>query len=312
MRGHLSAILATALCASCSGPPAGTEGAPASSAEPAISDPFTIETDFWTKDERTLASVAFGFSDPAASDAKTLRIVLPGDPAKGAADAVGPSRGNQVKTRDPLTYGTYRFRAKAAACTPSLSAPEEVISGLFVYANGGDANGNGLTDNNEIDIEVACSDPAKLLLTVWTDYEEGSGENRHRTRVVDMRTGEYSSRGIGADDAGAKGMIAGLADPGFDATSAFHEMGFEWKPDRVRFFIATGGTDATLWEMADAASVPRPPAQFMLNTWHASSVWFVSEELFQSLGSWSIPAEYPRVDAALLVDWFSYHPYQAR
>lgn len=278
---------------------------PTPSDEPTIFDDFVSNSGIWQIDERIASGVLFGANVAAASNGKALKIALPGDPASGTSEAVGPSAGNQVRSQDSLSYGEYRFSIVSAACAPSLDRPEEVITGAFVYSYGGDRNGNGLTDNDEIDFEFACSAPHLAMMTVWTDYDEESGEGRKLSRIVDMRNGRYRADGE-PTEAAHDGTLEGPFDSTFDSTAAFHEFGFRWDPSEVLFFYSAESGDVVLWRMDDPTYVPRPTAPFMMNVWHAPFVWFVSQELFDAKGSWEVPAYYPAAESRMLADWFEY------
>src|SRR5690606_38896628 len=66
-----------------------------------------------------------------------------------------------------------------------------VVTGTFTYSsNHADENGNGLPDNDEIDIEVLCAQPHVVWLTIWTDYDGATGAVRKISRAIDMRTGK--------------------------------------------------------------------------------------------------------------------------
>lgn len=283
-----------------------TESSPTTGSSPTVFDDFAAVDGRWHIDERIAGGIAFGVAASGASDGVALRLALPGDASKGPAVDVGPSAGNQIQTSETLSYGTYRFRLQAAGCTANLARPEEVVTGAFVYAYGGDVNGNGMTDNNEIDFEVVCSAPHLLSIGVWTDYDETSESGRSTARVINMRTGDFTTSGREPTPANREGTIGGVADPAFDATAGFREMGFTWSPGGVTFFFAAPGGDVVLWEMTDATYVPHPPAPFFFNVWHSDWVWHVSHDLYLAQGTEEVPAFYPQADADVFVDWFEY------
>ncbi|MDF3072028.1 MAG: hypothetical protein K0R38_7629 [Polyangiaceae bacterium] len=59
---------------------------------------------------------------------------------------------------------------------------------LGFFNDGTDQDGDGIVDDLEINVQVLCSDPRKLYLTVFTDNEEL--RFRKRSRLVDFATGE--------------------------------------------------------------------------------------------------------------------------
>lgn len=255
---------------------------------PTIEDQLAAESTTWTKKIRSPGSINFGQNDG-------LKILLTGDATLGISDYVGPPSSNQIETRDSLSFGTYRVFAKAASCAnPTL---EEVITGIFTYSSGGDTNANGITDNNEIDIEIACSMPDTLFLTIWTDYSDDSHFQKV-TRKINLNTGEYYQTEPGKEgEYGTKtaGIVTGLDGHNIDLTKNFYELGFDWHSDSVRYFININGSDITLWDYQDKTHIPQSPSKFMINVWHADENWKSASD-----------ADYPSEDAIVEVDWFKY------
>lgn len=214
-------------------------------------------------------NITYGLASGGSEDNHVLQISLDESDSLEFSDNAGPTYANQIATTDVLSFGTYRIKAKAAGCE---NADEEVITGIFVYSYGGDTNSNGMTDNNEIDIEIACSAPWMIYLTIWTDYED-EDHYLNVTNEIDMR--EFQED--------------------FNAVENFYEMGFEWHPDEVRYFIVLGGEEITLWDYTDEDFIPQNGAQFMLNLWHSDEKW-----------DGSGAGDYPKSDTSLYVDRFEY------
>ncbi|HEY5946777.1 MAG TPA: glycoside hydrolase family 16 protein [Kofleriaceae bacterium] len=240
-------------------------------------------------------SVDLGVAEPAADDGRVARIRLRGDPRLGNDDRTGPAHASELATlATNFHHGEYRMRVRLAACKPG----EEVVNGLFTYANDGtDHDGDGLVDNAEIDLEILCGTPAVIFLTVWTEYTSATEEFRRWGRVVELTTGaiweapsdrEYGIVHVGDDPALA---LPDLLDP-----DGFVELGFSWRADRVRFFAVAGGADVTLGELTDPARIPSRPGALMFNAWHPGEHWFGD----------GAPPDYPADDAVLLVDWARY------
>jgi hypothetical protein len=214
-------------------------------------------------------------SVPGAGDGRALALTLPGRPA------AGPGGGTEVASvRSDYRYGTYATRLRAASCPGQPGAG--VVTGAFTYSpEHGDGNGNGLADNDEIDIEFHCARPDVVWLTLWTDYDEARGAVRKVSRVVDLRTGTVLSTCASTILDGAclpPGAGEGeppvvRAVPGFDATAAFRTYGFEWRPDRVTFFTVAGGRRTVLWDYrGPRARIPGNPSAFRQNVWF-SPTW---------------------------------------
>lgn len=272
---------------------AGPGGAGGTTAAPTFATECASNGGQWDLVEQPEASIAFGVMDPKAEDGAACELVLAGDPALGPADHVGPGFATEIDSTTPFSFGTYRFRVKLASC----AASEEAVNGLFVYFNDGiDHDGDGITDNTEIDIEILCGQPNYILLTSWIDYDDASGEFRKWSRAIDTATGdvsespsdhEYGLVPVGNDPA--------FLHPGFPADGAYYEMGFDWEKAHVRWFIVLDGKEITLWDFTNQALIPQHPAPFLFNVWHPGEHWYEDGQ-----------PDYPAADAVMRIDWFRY------
>ena len=232
-----------------------------------------------------------------AENAWVGELALPGDPRLGPRDRVGPSRWPvELRSEETVHFGSYRARLRFASCAPN----EEVVSAFFVYANDGeDRDGNGIVDNPEIDVEVLCGEPHLLWMTVWTDYQRRDGHVscRKQTRVVDMRDGttrDTLGGSLCSSKLEAAGRVEAIRIPDFPG-DRFYEIGFDWFPDRIEYFLVLDGSRVPLWLLDDPSKIPDAPVQMRLQLWHASSHW--------DRGG---AADYPARDARLRVDWARY------
>jgi len=269
---------------------------------PYIDDDFAGSSSIWKLPTNTTpGSVTFAYADPAAEDGRSVRILFGGNPSFGPSDKVGPNNSKDITLNEKLGYGIYKFRVKPATCSAS---DEEMITGIFIYANNGsDANGNGMIDNNEIDVEFACSLPSTFWLTVWTDYQEKDGveKAKRQTRRIRFTDGTYKDtvqNGTKSTITETKGNLpASLKDASFDQRAQYLTLGFEWRASFVRFFIEKNGEEIDLWNMSNQSYLPAAPAYFLVNLWHARSIWSSPE---------SALADYPKSDVTVLVDYFKY------
>lgn len=238
--------------------------------------------------------------DALSADGHVANIVLRGDSNLDSTDLLGPvDGGSQISTKNLFGFGTYRVSVKLPKC----NSGEEIITGIFVYSHdGSDINKNGIEDNNEVDIEFACSDLNRMVLTIWTDYKDDSSFIKN-TRIVDMTTGDYVQTELGKEgtyelSADPIGTIPEIKDISkFDPTGNYYEMGFEWHSDHVRYFIVSDEIEITLWDFTGKNFIPQNPASFMLNVWHTTPQWF---------GSDGEAGGYPKDDVTLSADWFKY------
>lgn len=281
-------------CGTVEGPGAGEPLPAPATGVPTWSTDFAGEEGRWDVIERGNGRVAFGMPDPRAADNAVVTLLFPGDPSLGPGDRVGPAFATEIDTKQPFLYGTFRSRVQLAACT----ANEEVVNGFFTYgSDGSDANGNRIADNSEIDIEILCGTPTVISLTTWTDYQADPERFLKWTRSIDLATGDYfespSDHEYGLV---RKGSLPEFRRPGFPDANAFYEMGFEWHPSRLRFFIVIDGTEVTLWDFRDARYIPQRASHWLFNVWHPRTHWF-------GPGG---DADYPSENAVMRVDWARY------
>jgi beta-glucanase (GH16 family) len=205
---------------------------------------------------------------PGALDGSALRLQLKARPDPG------PSGGSLISSSKLYQYGSFGTRMKTADCT-GQDHPG-VVTGTFTYAGDhSDANHNGVSDNDEIDIEVLCGQPDVVYLSIWTDYSETVDAIREITRAVDLRTGRVLSTcylvsystGCGPILAG-ENSPAGIAPiPGFNSATQFHSYSFDWQPDHVTFRAGdNAGTAVVLWDYRGPRSrIPSKPSSMMQN-----------------------------------------------
>jgi len=209
-------------------------------------------------------------TDDSAGDGRALRLTLPAYPQ------AGPDGGAEVATTGTgYRYGTYGTRIKTADCAGQRTAG--VVTGTFTYSTDhADTNGNGLPDNDEIDIEVLCAQPNVVWLTLWTDYRDSDGVVRKITRAVDLSTGDVLYNcyvvQLGADCVdqrdGENSPSHVTAIPGFDSSTQFHTYKFDWQADHVTFWAED---QILLWDYRGPASrIPAKPGMFLQNIWHTS------------------------------------------
>jgi beta-glucanase (GH16 family) len=182
--------------------------------------------------------------------------------------------------RTNYQYGTYGSRIKMANCA-GQNRPG-VVTGTFTYAtNHADVNGNGLPDNDEIDIEVLCAQPYVLWLTIWTDYRDSDAAARKISRAINMRTGAvlYNCYVFRLGDncqpavAGENNPARVTAVPNYDSGTQFRSYFFDWQPNRVTFWgYDNTGAKNVLWDYTGPSSrIPKKPGMFMQNVWHTNN-----------------------------------------
>ena len=244
------------------------------------------------------ASVTFGarHAGGGSRDGRVAALVFPGDPTLTAADRTGSDLNTGIATKQFFRYGTFRARVAPAACAPG----EDVASAAFLYfADGSDANANGLTDLHELDFHVLCATPASIVLSAWSDYQvdaAGAETFLKLSHAIDPATGDVydtpaaNRSRVHEDGQRSPELARSRASP--RPTRLLHDVGIEWQPDHVRFFIVLDGRELTLWTLTERAFVPQVPLPMMFNLWHPPADW----------GPLTTAADYPAHDSVLLVD----------
>jgi hypothetical protein len=270
------------------------EGGAAGSASLEFLDELADSTGSWDPQVPIMgATTAVGIRDSVARDGFLAELRFPGHESYDASERVGPQHATQLATRELFHFGTFRTRLAFGTC----SASEEVVLAFLGFFNDGtDQDGDGIVDDLEINVQVLCSDPSKLYLTVFTDNEEL--QFRKRSRLVDFATGEqFDTPRSDSDElepTGASGLV--LERP--FAEGRFQELGFEWRAEELRFFLHVNGEERTLWTLSGREQVPQRPVYVMYNSWHPETHWYPPQA----------SAAYPARDVWLRVDWFSFTP----
>jgi hypothetical protein len=237
--------------------------------------------------------ITFGAPAAGAADGLVAELRFPGDPSLAPTDRSDSALNAGISTRQFFRFGTFRARVQFATCAPA----EEIASAIFMYfSDGHDDNGNGLTDEQELDLHVLCGTPSFIVLTAWSDFEVKNGVSAFlkTSHAVDVATGDlYDTLQPGDPTYTKAGNAPELVRAGFPAAGAFYEVGIDWQPTRVRFFIVLDGAEVTLWTLTDVAFVPQVPLPLMFNLWHPSTHWLPTRE----------PADYPAEDGVMRVDW---------
>lgn len=216
------------------------------------------------------STVTAGAPAEGASDGRAAALTIPANAGSTPANAA------EIESLRTFTSGSFGGRVRTPDCSgqPTTGA----VTGIFTYGNdGGDHDGDGIVDNNELDIEILCARPYEVNLTIWTDYAPSGQAQRRVTRVVDLRSGRVLSTGFCTDFSGSCRPLAGAentpasvpASPGFDSSAAFHEYRIDWSSDQVVFSVVDGGTPTVLWDYRGPRDrIPQGASAFLVNLWH--------------------------------------------
>ena len=235
-----------------------------------------------------------GADSPTEPGTKILSFKIDPDEVAGAG------KGPEVISNKLTYYGTYSARLKvpdARKIQPNVGA----VVGYFTYRVD---NEHGLS---EIDYEWLIADPEIIYVGTWT----GSRGNLKRIgRTINMAEGiiyETSSRE--QDGSNRRTLTGKQSQPEsiepigkFDASLKFYTYGFDWYPNRIRWWMIHPTTFETivLWDYEGSdVGIPTSSTYYRMNFWHTNN-WAV-ETNPNSL-------EKPIYPFELEVDWMSYKP----
>ena len=157
-----------------------------------------------------------------------------------------------------------------------------VVSAFFTYFNDGiDHDGDGIVDNNEIDLEFLAAERSAIYLSVWTEYQDdANGEVfRKTTRKVDLKTGRVWQTPAGGEGTYDLEEIAplGWKMRRFDPRQFYYSYRFDWQPTQVTFSVDVqdGLGFRTLWTLDGAPDdvIPSHAAPAFFNLWHNAYHW---------------------------------------
>jgi beta-glucanase (GH16 family) len=222
-------------------------------------------------------SIQSNVADGSATDGRIGLLTISASPAPG------PGGGPNLESHALYGFGTYEARLKTADCSSQPNTG--IITGFFTFLNDGtDQNGNGISDNSEIDFEWLCAEPNVIWVTLWTDYHDPTGQLRRVYRELDLATGTIRqtcySEGFGqctqnlagSSTEGSPSSITPI--PGYNSATAYYTYGFTWQSNRVTWYIyhPTTGAKITLWDyQGPTARITQRPAHYMLNVWHTNN-----------------------------------------
>jgi beta-glucanase (GH16 family) len=208
-------------------------------------DGEALDRDYWEVATHTFSPNLAWFSpDNAKVEGGRLVLSITDVPAPAtpmAGETPKPFSAAEVRTRVPFLYGRFRARARLAAGGGIVSA----FWGFYDHYS----MSSGSSVDNQVVIESGI--PA--------------GESAY-----DLR---YS----------VKVPVDGLAPqpypPGFDVSAGFHELGFDWTPTEVTFFL---DGERQLVVAGDRAAQLREYQRLVLSTYPSDAEWlsdFVPELL---------------------------------
>ncbi len=240
----------------------------------------------------------FGMRSP--TDRKTKILTLWIDPD----DSAGAGRGPEISSKYFTHFGTYAASLKIPD-VKNIQPDVGAVVGYFTY------HVDSIPGLSEIDFEWLLADPEIIYIGTWTGPR---GDLRRIGRTVNVAKGIIYNTLYRERLSGQKRPLTGAlsqpdtipALPGYNASSQFYTYGFNWYPDRIRWWIINPLTADTLvlWDYRGSLEgIPQNHSIYRLNFWHTNS-WPV--ETNQN------SIEKPLHPYELEVDWMSYDPLNHR
>lgn len=216
-------------------------------------------------------------------------------------EVAGPGKGPEIISNKFTHFGTYSTRLKVPdprGVQPNVGA----VVGYFTYHNDPE---EGLS---EIDFEWLLADPEVIYMGTWTGE---SGKLKRVGRTINLAKGIIYTTEYREDHTKTREKLTGSSQnlpekieaiKGFDASAQFHTYGFDWYPDRIRWWLLhpTTADTVVLWDYKGERGIPQHPSKYRMNFWHTNN-WSV-ETNPKSL-------EKPKERFELEVDWMGYRPY---
>jgi beta-glucanase (GH16 family) len=215
---------------------------------------------------------------------------------------VGAGRGPEIATEKYTHFGTYSTRLKV----PDPREAQQNVGAVVGYFTYNMDDERGLS---EIDFEWLIADPEVIYVGTWT----GPRGNLQRVgRTLNLAEGVIYETTYREGHQGERINLTGEQNQpesiepieGFDASSQFHTYGFDWHPDRIRYWMIHPETADTLvlWDYRDEnlRGIPQHESIYRMNFWHTDD-WPVQTNPNST--------ERPVQPYELEVDWMSYEPF---
>jgi beta-glucanase (GH16 family) len=215
-------------------------------------------------------------------------------------DSAGAGRGPEIISNDFTHFGTYSARLKVPRVRdiqPNVGA----VVGYFTY------HMDSIFGLSEIDFEWLVADPAIIYIGTWTGY---NGQLKRIGRTINLAQGIIYNTVYKENHNGQSSPLTGMqnqpekipAIEGYDASSKFYTYGFDWYPNRLRWWIIhpKSSEKIILWDyQGSQIGIPQNQTKYRMNFWHTNA--------------WSVETnpnsiEKPLNPFELEVDWMKYDP----
>ncbi|GAB3790908.1 hypothetical protein GCM10028818_61630 [Spirosoma horti] len=217
-------------------------------------------------------------------------------------EAPGAGKGPEIISTNFTHFGTYSARLKVPAVT-TLQPNVGAVVGYFTY------HMDSIPGLSEIDIEWLIADPTIIYIGTWTGH---AGALQRVGRTINLAKGIIYATEQKINYDGTPTPLKGEQNqpqrlpplPGYDASSQFYTYGFDWYPDRLRWWMLhpTTGEKLVLWDyQGSSLGIPQNASRYRMNFWHTNN-WSVETNPHST--------EAPKNPYQLEVDWMAYKPLQ--
>lgn len=241
---------------------------------------------------------AFGVESQSEPGTKiALYKIDPDDPA-------GAGRGPEIVSRDFTHFGTYAARLKVPDIA-KLQPNTGVVVGYFTY------HMDSVPGLSEIDWEWLIADPEIIYIGTWTGQR---GNLQKIGRTLNLAKGQVIDTYYRTTRNGESIKLEGLQNQpenvpvleGYNASGQFYTYGFDWYPNRIRWWMIHPQTADTivLWDYQGSQfGIPQNHSRYRMNFWHTDS-WPVYGN--------DNSIEKPLDRYELEIDWMSYKPFKQK
>lgn len=212
----------------------------------------------------------------------------------------GAGRGPEIISKYFTHFGTYATRLKipdVKKIQPDVGA----VVGYFTY------HMDSVQGLSEIDFEWLIANPGIIYIGTWTGQR---GDLRRIGRTIDVANGLIYNTSYRERQSGLSRPLTGVQSQpdsippieGFNATSQFNIYGFDWYPDRIRWWMIQPVTADTvvLWDYRGSQEgIPQNRTHYRMNFWHTNN-WPVETN--------PNSIEKPLYPYETEIDWMSYKP----
>lgn len=237
---------------------------------------------------------AYGADSPTEPGTKILSFKIDPDGPAGAG------RGPEIISNKYTHFGTYAARIRVPD-VKDIQPNVGTVVGYFTY------HMDSVPGLSEIDWEWLIADPEIIYVGTWTGP---GGDLRRIGRTINMAKGIIYNTSYRENLSGIRRPLTGLqslpdtlpAIEGYDASSQFYTYGFDWYPDRIRWWMIHPVTADTvvLWDYKGSLEgIPQNHSLYRLNFWHTNN-WPVETN--------PNSIEKPLHPYELEIDWMSYDP----